>query len=161
MTCHRINKFEISSLFVQNLSSNISHIFQLLLHLTTPSLILVLWSPTVKLRLHSSPVLSHCLPHPLASIYSYILLITFSYPLFYPSSSPSLLQSCGRCDARTQLEVQGYSAWLQGTVLFELAEWTQQWDAPVAFFNKAMLVGNGNMQCLTTHCIVIKLVDTS
>lgn len=51
-----------------------------------------------------------------------------------------LVESCGRCDARTQLEVQGYSAWLQGTVLFELAEWTQQWDAPVAFFNKAIAI---------------------
>ena len=47
-------------------------------------------------------------------------------------------QESDRCDARTQLEVQGYSAWLQGTVLFELAEWTQHWEAPLMFFDKAL-----------------------
>lgn len=47
-------------------------------------------------------------------------------------------QDCGVCDARTQLEVQGYSAWLQGTVLFELADWSLEWDKPVEFFNKAL-----------------------
>ncbi|KAF2349860.1 Signal recognition particle subunit SRP68 [Trinorchestia longiramus] len=51
-----------------------------------------------------------------------------------------IVEACGKCDARTQLEVQGYSAWLQGTVLFELAEWTQQWDAPIVFFNKAIAI---------------------
>uniref|UniRef100_A0A2P2HW53 Signal recognition particle subunit SRP68 n=1 Tax=Hirondellea gigas TaxID=1518452 RepID=A0A2P2HW53_9CRUS len=55
-------------------------------------------------------------------------------------SFEQIVEGCHRCDARTQLEVQGYSAWLQGTVLFELAEWTQQWDAPVAFFTKAIAV---------------------
>lgn len=47
-------------------------------------------------------------------------------------------QESGVCDARTQLEVQGYSAWLQGTVLFELADWTHEWAKPVEFFNKAL-----------------------
>ncbi|CAL4191692.1 unnamed protein product, partial [Meganyctiphanes norvegica] len=46
----------------------------------------------------------------------------------------------GACDARTQLEVQGYSCWLQGTVLFELAEWSHEWAKPVEFFNKAKAI---------------------
>ncbi|XP_018015699.1 signal recognition particle subunit SRP68-like [Hyalella azteca] len=58
----------------------------------------------------------------------------------YSVNFEKIVEACGKCDARTQLEVQGYSAWLQGTVLFELAEWTQQWDAPVVFFNKAIAI---------------------
>ncbi|XP_071527965.1 signal recognition particle subunit SRP68 [Panulirus ornatus] len=51
-----------------------------------------------------------------------------------------LVEESGVCDARTQLEVQGYSAWLQGTVLFELADWSHEWAKPVEFFNKALAI---------------------
>ncbi|KAK4306411.1 hypothetical protein Pmani_021767 [Petrolisthes manimaculis] len=51
-----------------------------------------------------------------------------------------LVEESGVFDARTQLEVQGYSAWLQGTVLFELADWSLEWDKPVVFFNKALAI---------------------
>jgi len=51
-----------------------------------------------------------------------------------------LVEDSGACDARTQLEVQGYSSWLQGTVLFEFAEWTHEWAKPVEFFNKAKAI---------------------
>lgn len=58
----------------------------------------------------------------------------------YSIAFEHIMEVCGRCDARTQLEVQGYSAWLQGTVLFELGDWTQQWDTPLVFFNKALAI---------------------
>lgn len=65
----------------------------------------------------------------------------FLYHQYYFTQANLLLKSLqesGVCDARTQLEVQGYSAWLQGTVLFELADWSLEWDKPVEFFNKAL-----------------------
>lgn len=58
----------------------------------------------------------------------------------YVVAFEKLVEDCGVCDARTQLEVQGYSAWLQGTVLFELADWSLEWDKPVEFFNKALAI---------------------
>ncbi|KAG0718993.1 Signal recognition particle subunit SRP68 [Chionoecetes opilio] len=58
----------------------------------------------------------------------------------YVSAFERLVEESEQCDARTQLEVQGYSAWLQGTVLFELAEWTGQWTRPVEYFNKALAI---------------------
>lgn len=58
----------------------------------------------------------------------------------YVAAFERLVEESEQCDARTQLEVQGYSAWLQGTVLFELAEWTGQWARPVEYFNKALAI---------------------
>ncbi|XP_042880131.1 signal recognition particle subunit SRP68-like [Penaeus japonicus] len=58
----------------------------------------------------------------------------------YVAAFEKLVEESGVCDARTQLEVQGYSAWLQGTVLFELADWSLEWDKPVEFFNKALAI---------------------
>lgn len=58
----------------------------------------------------------------------------------YVAAFERLVEESEQCDARTQLEVQGYSAWLQGTVLFELAEWTGYWARPVEFFNKALAI---------------------
>lgn len=58
----------------------------------------------------------------------------------YVANFEKLVEESGVCDARTQLEVQGYSAWLQGTVLFELADWTHEWAKPVEFFNKALAI---------------------
>ncbi|XP_063853403.1 signal recognition particle subunit SRP68-like [Scylla paramamosain] len=58
----------------------------------------------------------------------------------YVAAFERLVEESDQCDARTQLEVQGYSAWLQGTVLFELAEWTGQWARPVEYFNKALAI---------------------
>ncbi|KAL7640248.1 UNVERIFIED_CONTAM: hypothetical protein RMT77_009662 [Armadillidium vulgare] len=55
----------------------------------------------------------------------------------YVVAFEKLVEGSPNCDARTQLEVQGYSSWLQGTVLFEMAEFTGQWEEPVEFFNKA------------------------
>lgn len=58
----------------------------------------------------------------------------------YVISFEKLVEESGVCDARTQLEVEGYSAWLQGTVLFELADWKGEWDKPVDYFNKALAI---------------------
>ncbi|XP_045111416.1 LOW QUALITY PROTEIN: signal recognition particle subunit SRP68-like [Portunus trituberculatus] len=58
----------------------------------------------------------------------------------YVAAFERLVEESEQCDARTQLEVQGYSAWLQGTVLFELAEWIGKWDRPVEYFNKALAI---------------------
>ncbi|KAK7007750.1 signal recognition particle subunit srp68, partial [Halocaridina rubra] len=58
----------------------------------------------------------------------------------YVVAFEKLVEESGVCDARTQLEVEGYSAWLQGTVLFELADWSHEWRAPVEFFNKALAI---------------------
>ena len=58
----------------------------------------------------------------------------------YAVDFEKLVETSDLCDARTQLEVQGYSAWLQGTVLFELSEFTNQWAGPVDYFNKAVAI---------------------
>ncbi|XP_064096539.1 signal recognition particle subunit SRP68-like [Macrobrachium nipponense] len=58
----------------------------------------------------------------------------------YVGAFEKLVEESGVCDARTQLEVEGYAAWLKGTVLFELADWTHEWDKPVEFFNKALAI---------------------
>ena len=40
-----------------------------------------------------------------------------------------LCEQCERCDARTRLEAQAYSAWIVGNVRFEQQKWQEALDA--------------------------------
>jgi len=52
----------------------------------------------------------------------------------------TLVESSGRCDERTQLEVEGYCAWLRGTVAFELADLREEWEKPIKHFETATVI---------------------
>jgi len=58
----------------------------------------------------------------------------------YAEAFQLLVEKSGRCDPRTELSVKGYAAWLQGTALYELADWTQKWDGPLPFFDAAVTI---------------------